>query len=74
MGKYTTKNRPMRVPDSKIHPKMYDEQLDLKEKDKFLNYLDGHDREPKFVEKSINDELMECSLHNITREALHNSK
>ena len=53
---------------------MYDEQLDLKEKDKFLNYLDGHDREPKFVEKSINDELMECSLHNITREALHNSK
>ena len=48
--------------------KMYDEQLDLKEKDKFLNFMDGHDREPKLVPKTTNDEIMECSLHNITRE------
>ena len=36
--------------------------------------MDGNDRNPKVVPKSLNDELMDCSLNMITRGALLNSK
>jgi len=36
--------------------------------------MDGNDRNPKVVPKSLNDELMDSSLNMITRGALLNSK
>lgn len=62
MGKYTSKERPLHIANASVNQKMNEEQQELKEKDGFLKFMDGLDRDPMVVPKSLNDEILDCSL------------